>query len=168
MPSFFFPFFFGLKPTALSNNHHVRRHSLSVRGAPFCNSDLCSNNDWASFHRSMSLVYFSVQPVPTKPQSVGATFIFWLCPSLAPEPRIHRYIASTPVHHSHSHHHHPHHTVHHRYRGSTGSDICFAPSASPTESPDPTTPNKDAKTCDSESLSDGEDMGLKAQATGDL
>ncbi|KAF9486473.1 hypothetical protein BDN70DRAFT_870026 [Pholiota conissans] len=43
-------------------------------------------------------------------ESVGATFILWLCPGLAPEPRIHRYIASLP----HSHHHQHHGTSHSR------------------------------------------------------
>ncbi|KAF5312446.1 hypothetical protein D9619_002635 [Psilocybe cf. subviscida] len=29
-------------------------------------------------------------------ESVGTTFILWLCPSLAPEPRVHQYISPTP------------------------------------------------------------------------
>ncbi|PPQ99953.1 LOW QUALITY PROTEIN: hypothetical protein CVT26_009308 [Gymnopilus dilepis] len=54
-------------------------------------------------------------------ESVGATFILWLIPSLTPEPRIHHYISrststtrvlsvdnSNNIHHRHHHHHHQH------------------------------------------------------------
>lgn len=120
--------------------------------------------------------FFSFYAIDTeqKTQSVGATIILWLCPSLAPEPRIHQYIASTPTHHSNrSLHHHHHHRRHHRDRGlgsADDSENYFAPSTSATDSSDPTTPEEDDKVYTPENAGDTQNLGNKQRATfkGDL
>jgi len=111
---------------------------------------------------------FYVINTEQKTQSVGATIILWFCPSLAPEPRIHQYIASTPTHHSnrslHHHHHHHRRITHHKDRGlesADDSETYFAPSMSATDSSDPTTPEEDV----SESASDTQNLGQKQRAT---
>ncbi|KDR85683.1 hypothetical protein GALMADRAFT_379183 [Galerina marginata CBS 339.88] len=58
-------------------------------------------------------------------ESVGTTFILWLCPSLAPEPRIHHYVSSSPSVHHHHHHHHHHHILRERTKANfEDPDIC--------------------------------------------
>ncbi|KIM47537.1 hypothetical protein M413DRAFT_22184 [Hebeloma cylindrosporum] len=100
-------------------------------------------------------------------ESVGATIVLWFCPSLAPEPRIHQYIASTPGsnhggrcqhRHHHHHHHHQQRITHRRDRGSPddsenyfGSSSSATPCTSATDSSDPATPDEDAKAYISES-----------------
>ncbi|KAF4611690.1 hypothetical protein D9613_004208 [Agrocybe pediades] len=59
-------------------------------------------------------------------QSLGAMIIFWLWPSLTPEPRLQRYISSTPqLHHPHRppHHHHQHTARRRNSRKPSGSTL---------------------------------------------
>jgi len=70
-------------------------------------------------------------PADRTRQSIGALFFFWLCPSLAPSPAMHQYIATMPSPHRSRHHSHRHACTHRRHTshgGATSSGPPFATS----------------------------------------